>query len=73
MGRTSFSRVYFSLYSSIFSANFSDITIPPKHTVPSKPSGSKAKSQKKVMSLQEKVELLDLLRDRKRFAATERL
>ena len=47
--------------------------MPPKRTVPAKPSGSKTKRQKKVMSLQEKVELLDLLRDRKRFAATERL
>ena len=62
-GCTSLSRVYFSLYSSVFSANFSDITMPPKRTVPSKPSGSKAKRQKKVMSLQEKVALLDLLRD----------
>ena len=46
--------------------------MPPKRTASSKPSGSKAKREKKVMSLQEKVALLDLLRDGKSFVAVSR-
>ena len=46
--------------------------MPPKRPAPSKASGKEPKRQRKVLTLQEKVKVLDRLREGKRFAAVGR-
>ena len=54
----------------IFSTFFSPSpTMPPKRPAPSNASGKEPKHQRKVLTLQEKVKVLDMLREGKRFAA----